>query len=241
MDSTQEKLLRSRKRTDKHMSEADKWNKMYTILFPDAEPNCIPSLCRLSSFQIDCFPAHRTTDYEYLGSGLSVNGSPETEFWRYEQFLRRELPSEVQRQLELRIEECLNPIEEILRNDLVNIVRDTQIQLFNTYRRSLRSSAPATSSGEPVQNTSADTERVAGVAEITEDSHQVYDDLHTSPQPLSMDNVESFDDFNGLLFDFPEMPPGSIDLDFGYWSVAPDIGKDKDENELDFLSGEFNG
>ncbi|KAK1984977.1 hypothetical protein LZ30DRAFT_709833 [Colletotrichum cereale] len=215
MDPTQKELLRSRKRTHKYMTEADKWNEMYLILFPDANPTCLPS-----------------PYYEYLGSSLTVDGSPESEFSRYEQFLRRELPSHVQRQLELRIDERLNPIEESIRSELVDIIRDTQILLFNTYR-SLRSATPQASGGEPVQDAGADAERVA---HRDEESAQVEDDLRTFYQPPLMDNAGSFDDFNGLLFDFPEMPPGSIDLDSGYWSVAP---ASKDEKESDLLSGEF--
>ncbi|KAK2009313.1 hypothetical protein LZ32DRAFT_426215 [Colletotrichum eremochloae] len=244
MDSTQEKLLRSRKRTDKNMMEVDKWNKMYMILFPDANPTCLPS-----------------PYYEYAGSGLTVDGSPETEFSRYEQFLRRELPSHVQRQLELRIEERLNPIEESLRSELVDIIRDTQIHLFNTYR-SLRSSTPAASGGEPVQKTNADAGSTAhmneasdqvdddlqtfhqpslmddagSVAHMNKVSNQVEDDLQSFYQPPLMDDAGSFDTFNGLLFDFAEMPPGSIDLDSGYWSVNP---ASKDEKELGSMSGEF--
>ncbi|WDK11026.1 hypothetical protein CGRA01v4_02305 [Colletotrichum graminicola] len=206
MDSTQKELLRSRKRTDKYMSETDKWSVMYLILFPDANPT------RLSS-----------------PSGPTVDDSLETEFSRYEQFLRRELPSHVQRQLELCIEERLNPIEESLRSQLIGIIRDAQIQLFNTYR-SLRSSP----GGEPVQNESVDTEGVAHM--IDNESHQVEDELRMFSQPPLMDEFGSFDDFNGLLYDFSEIPPGSVDLDSGYWSVAQ---ASENEKEPGFLGGEF--
>lgn len=51
-------------------------------------------------------------------------------------FLRQELPSRVRQQLETRIEEALNPIEEALRAQLVEIVRDTQLELFHLYKSS---------------------------------------------------------------------------------------------------------
>lgn len=45
IDSKQEKLLRSRKKGGKNMSEADKWRDVYLILFPNIGPEDIPSPC----------------------------------------------------------------------------------------------------------------------------------------------------------------------------------------------------
>lgn len=45
MDATQEKLLRSRKKTHKCMSDAEKWHEMYLVLFPDTDPLNVPSPC----------------------------------------------------------------------------------------------------------------------------------------------------------------------------------------------------
>lgn len=43
----QEKRLRSRKKADKNMTGADKWREVYLILFPDDDPEAIPSPCKL--------------------------------------------------------------------------------------------------------------------------------------------------------------------------------------------------
>ncbi|KAK2060357.1 hypothetical protein LY76DRAFT_676665 [Colletotrichum caudatum] len=197
------------------MTMVEKWNEVYLVLFPGADPTCLPS-----------------PFYEYPKSDHAVGDSTETEFSRYEQFLGRELPSHVKRELELCIEERLNPIEESLRSQLVDIIRDAQIHLLSTYR-SLRSSTPAVSAGEPVQGTSADAERVA---HLNEELHQVGDGLQAVHQPPLLDDAQTFADFNGLMYDLSGMPQGSVDLNSGHWSVAP---ASKDGNELGFLSGEF--
>ncbi len=41
----QEKKLRSRKKTSAEMTDEDKWREIYTILFPDDDPETIPSAC----------------------------------------------------------------------------------------------------------------------------------------------------------------------------------------------------
>jgi hypothetical protein len=84
--------------------------------------------------------AHAAIDYEYTHAFSSLSESPNSEFLRYEQFLRRELPIQVRRQFDIRIDERLNPLEESPRSELVEIVRDTQVHVFNLYG-SLRTSS----------------------------------------------------------------------------------------------------
>ncbi len=45
IDGAQEKLLRSRKKSHKEWSEADKWRDAYRILFPDDDLAKMPSPC----------------------------------------------------------------------------------------------------------------------------------------------------------------------------------------------------
>lgn len=178
------------------------------------------------SLSILWLSAYDEPDYEYPESGVAVGSSPQTEFARYEQFLRRELPTQVQGQLELFIEERLNPIEESLRSELVSIIRDTQIHLFNTYR-SLRSSTTDAVGAQTAANVGTDAERAdSGNTNSREEPRPmempgVEDNLQTFYQPPLTDGSWSFGAFDGLLFDFSEMPPGSVDLDSGYWSVSP--------------------
>lgn len=60
----------------------------------------------------------------------------------YETFLRREMPNRVRQQLELLIEDALNPIEETLRGQIVDIVRDVQLELFRSFRGSIDATLP---------------------------------------------------------------------------------------------------
>lgn len=180
--------------------------------------------------------AHDAADYEYAESNVIADEPPETEFTRYEQFLRRELPAQVQRQLEIRIEERLNPIEESLRSELVGIIRDTQIHLFNTYR-SMRSSTTENVAAETGTNADTDAEGAdSGNLNAREeprpvDVPDVEDSLQTFYQPPLTDGSWSFNAFDGLLFDFSEMPPGSVDLESGYWSVLRANTDKKSEGE----------
>lgn len=49
IDADKERLLRSRKGKNKEASEAEKWNDMYLILFPEADPTRLPSPCKFDS------------------------------------------------------------------------------------------------------------------------------------------------------------------------------------------------
>ena len=56
------------------------------------------------------------------------------EFDRYERYLRRELPRVVRQRLEIAASEFSGPLENRLRGQLIDIVRDSQSQLFQQYR-----------------------------------------------------------------------------------------------------------
>lgn len=62
------------------------------------------------------------------------------EFDNYERYLRRELPRVVRQRLEIAASEFSGPLENQLRGQLIDIVRDSQSQLFRLYR----SAYPAT-------------------------------------------------------------------------------------------------
>jgi hypothetical protein len=56
------------------------------------------------------------------------------EFDNYERYLQRELPRLVRQQLEIAASEFSGPLENQLRGQLIEIVRDAQSQLFRRYR-----------------------------------------------------------------------------------------------------------
>jgi len=85
------------------------------------------------------------TDHEQ-GTDTTWETRRSQEFDNYERYLRRELPRLVRQQLEIAASEVSGPLENHLRGQLIEIVRDAQSQLFQRYRGSEPASAgPATS------------------------------------------------------------------------------------------------
>ncbi|KAK1845000.1 hypothetical protein CCHR01_12363 [Colletotrichum chrysophilum] len=107
----QEKKLRSRKKTSgKELTEAEKWTQVYSILFPDVREREIPS------------PYYNTED-----SQTNLGG--------YEDYLRRELPTQVRRQLEKEVEQQLSFVEEGMKQKVIEIARNLQLSLFKSYQQ----------------------------------------------------------------------------------------------------------
>lgn len=125
IDASQERQLRSRKRTDK--TEEDKWRDVFRICFPADDPESFPT----PWFELP--PAW----------GAASPPAQESDIARYEEFLRRELPRRVRGELEVRIEQELSPVEESLKRQLVDIVRDMQQSLFADFRRLQGEAAPS--------------------------------------------------------------------------------------------------
>jgi hypothetical protein len=76
-----------------------------------------------------------TTDHEQ-GTDTTWESRRSQEFDNYERYLRRELPRLVRQQLEIAASEVAGPLENHLRGQLIEIVRDAQSQLFQRYRGS---------------------------------------------------------------------------------------------------------
>ncbi|KAI8315536.1 hypothetical protein K4K59_001144 [Colletotrichum sp. SAR11_240] len=107
----QEKKLRSRKKTSgKELNEAEKWTQVYRILFPDVREREIPS------------PYYNTEDAQ-------------TNLGGYEDYLRRELPTQVRRQLENEVEQQLSFVEEGMKQKVIEIARNLQLSLFKSYQQ----------------------------------------------------------------------------------------------------------
>jgi len=118
----QEKALR--KRTKGVSSEEEKWREAYRILFPDDPEDSIPS--------------------PYYDDGdTSWESRRDDELDRYERYLRRELPRAVRARLEEAVAAFSDPFVSQLRSQLVDIVRDTQAQLFRDYRQRAQMLTPA--------------------------------------------------------------------------------------------------
>ncbi|KAL2873852.1 hypothetical protein SGCOL_011000 [Colletotrichum sp. CLE4] len=107
----QEKKLRSRKKTSaKELTEGEKWSQVYSIVFPDVREREIPS------------PYHNAEDAD-------------TNLGGYEDYLRRELPPLVRRQLEKEVERELSFVEEGMKQKVIDIARNLQLTLFKGYQQ----------------------------------------------------------------------------------------------------------
>lgn len=172
------------------------------------------------------------TDYEYNTSDVEQGGSP-SKFVLYEQFLRRELPSRVRQELEIRIEEALSPVEEGLQSQLVDIVRDTQRQLFEIYESSRSMTRPASASDANLQDGPHGAQLTA--PQITTHEQHYPGNMMTNSldlgdtlqayQPIPP-YLEDFDVFQGEMFDFSAIQPSLLGCDSGYGgSLVSEQGK----------------
>ncbi|KAK1851388.1 hypothetical protein CCHR01_05965 [Colletotrichum chrysophilum] len=211
IDSKQEKLLRSRKKGGKNMSEADKWRDVYLILFPNIGPEDIPS--------------------PYLDFGGNADaGEAESAFARYERFLRRELPRKVRQELETRIEQALEPMEETLKSQIVDIVRDAQLSLFQSFVSSNPDSAEPYKGDSMAECGSMASNRAAFDGQIEALRPLPYMEggfngicLQLPPDPanyafLSLEEASTFGQQPSAA---SLQPLGYDDLDSGYFSITP--------------------
>lgn len=231
IDASQERQLRSRRRTDK--TEEEKWRDVFRICFPADAPDSVP------------------TPWFELPPAWGAAASPtahEPEIARYEEFLRRELPRRVRGELEVRIEQELSPVEESLKRQLVDIVRDMQQTLFADFRRLQSGAAPPgddmAGDEEPEQGCGSDLkgkERATG-SESPEDlvidastSGISFDDALQETPPMTTGWAASqpidvfrqpqpfFDDatrFGGVIFDLGQSCGDWSWADSGYMSAA---------------------
>jgi hypothetical protein len=90
-------------------------------------------------------------DYDRAADHLSQRSPNFAEFAHYEEFLSRELPPRVRRELEIAVEKELEPVEERIKSQVVDIVRNLQLKLFRSYQQS--SKFPLTSIPESQEGT----------------------------------------------------------------------------------------
>ncbi|KAF2028881.1 hypothetical protein EK21DRAFT_113413 [Setomelanomma holmii] len=114
-DKDQERRLKSKKKSQNYMTEDEKWKVVYRILFPDDAETDIP-----------------TPYIEYQPcTGQVVEPSNVV---RFQQFSRLELPRLVRRTLEAVVEQEAQPLEDRLKERLVDIVKECQTQLVSMFQ-----------------------------------------------------------------------------------------------------------
>lgn len=125
----------------------------------------------------------------------------------------------------------MNPIEENLRSELVGIVRDMQIQLFDMYKSS-RGAASHTEDDNPIPGSAIpgpSSSSLAGPSQFP----SIEDALEPFNQPPDAENLQDFGEFDGLLFNLHESD-GSVGLDSGYQSLLFDNNKANGDGRFDF-------
>lgn len=130
-----EKQLKSRKKTHRDQSGAERWQEMYRILFPMEE---VPSPCKSKlhsalNTRLQWLTETQNADFEAIQD--NIIRSPESEeLTSYEEYSRRQLPRLFRDALEAAIAGEAQPIEERLRSQLVGMIRDCQDRVFSAYR-----------------------------------------------------------------------------------------------------------
>ncbi|KAG4436548.1 hypothetical protein IFR05_007986 [Cadophora sp. M221] len=108
--------LRSKKKTQRDQTEADRWKDIYKLLFPN---EMIPS-----------------PYFEEVQEDNIILSPDSRELADYEEYCRRELPRRVRAALEEIVNTESQPMEESIRNQLMSIIRDCQDRVFSSYRSS---------------------------------------------------------------------------------------------------------
>ena len=175
--------------------------------------------------------------------------TPEDEMARYEEFLRRELPPAVRYELECAVEKEFSNLEETLKSQLVDIVRDLQLQLFQSYTRSRNTapeSAPATIRAIfSDQNEQIDLEQLPSQDVALETIEQSASDMTKLDEAIGnqlapFEPVPLFEDFfdfiDPMLFHFPDSTGKTELTDSGYDSVV--FQNDNHDDQLSFCDHE---
>ncbi|TDZ40484.1 hypothetical protein C8035_v004144 [Colletotrichum spinosum] len=181
----QEKKLRSRKKTSgKELTEAEKWKQVYAIVFPDVREREIPS------------PYYSTEDAQTALGG-------------YEDYLRRELPTLVRRQLEQEVERELSFVEEGMKQKVIEIARNLQLALFKGYQQLESREKCVDQDASPGAGWDGSISETAGSSSFTT--------TDTSPSTLTTQGTTpEMPDPLDILYGDPAIP----DFDFGFLSGA---------------------
>jgi hypothetical protein len=135
-DKAQERKLKSKKRSLGSQTEEDKWKSVYRILFPDDADDDMPSpYC------------------EYITRSKSPDSDKSRNVARFQEFSRLELPRLVRRTLEVAVEKEAQPLEERLKDQLVDIVRECQSQLISMFQAAAQPLPTELPTGQPDNGT----------------------------------------------------------------------------------------
>ncbi|KAI1359916.1 hypothetical protein F5Y08DRAFT_62871 [Xylaria arbuscula] len=217
-NTSQRVELKSRPRGLKNMSEPQKWRRVYLILFPGTPEIEIPS-----------------PYYEFQTP--RDHGHPVDLMMEYEEYLERELPLRVRQQLEVRVERALDPVEEVLRGELVEIVRDVQLELFQRFRSSVippvddqdTHRTPRldidNNSDERIEPRNTDQQEPGRAHQVVDPAFGSLDDPLNTANDLAAWRSEPYldwnpEEFDGQSFDFQDLMLQTEDSDSAYGTMS---------------------
>ncbi|KAH8728118.1 hypothetical protein GQ44DRAFT_702646 [Phaeosphaeriaceae sp. PMI808] len=207
-DKDQERQLKSKKKSQAYQTEEEKWKGVYRILFPDDSEDQIP-----------------TPYVEYQAcTGKSGDAS---NVIRFQEFSRLELPRLVRRTLEAAVEHEAQPLEDRLKERLLDIIKECQGQLVSMFHATsgpnlnssdsvtLPASAASVMSATTLPSTSCSLPAAHGIAgDIFEGFENI--PMHISavasvPQPAPPETMNAM----------TKLPASSNSSDSGYDSTWP--------------------
>lgn len=121
-DRDQEKRLRSKKRSAAVKSESDKWKQVWKILFPRDADDQIPT------------PFYNTPSRDDQPTAKSPGSD---DFAGFEEYRRRELPRIIRQRVEEAVQREHEPLEERVKNEMMQMIRDCTTELLREYRKSV--------------------------------------------------------------------------------------------------------
>lgn len=188
--------------------------------------------------------ADSIADYEYnhhpKGTAADQRQSIESMMTGYEQFLKAELPSRVKKELETRVEDAIHcdsgvPYNlaggiESLKNQVVDIVRNAQIQLFEAYRLRLSNSRQVDLNPPAFDGTRSNDAKVwssrallqaggaTGGSPTTLAEDGLFQDAFETPWEATGDGVTDISGFEGVIFDLSSMStPSKVGFGVGLY------------------------
>ena len=136
--------------------------------------------------------------------------------------MSRELPRKVRKELEIAIEKIIGPVEETLKNQLENIIRNCQERLSREYLRDKDSDVPLSSGTQRAVEGSNQQDRIAGTSHVNTGIHPVNrpiippEGTALGPLPDSLDwHAWSSSEYNDMMI--PNLSDADIVLPSDPW------------------------
>lgn len=227
-DKEQERHLKSKKKSQVHQTEEEKWKGVYRILFPDDGEEDIP-----------------TPYIEY--QPCTGQDADKSSIFRFQEFSRLELPRLVRRTLEAVIEQEAQPLEDKMKEKLVDIVQECQTQLLTMFRTFSGGSSnnPTSLSNNVVTATELppSPQTMGLVQQAAHERGDVFEEFDSMSAQKTLTSQTQRPSEIQVTVAAPKLPTSSNSSDSGYdstWLPTQPHEASLDVNQLDFdLAADF--